>query len=506
MARSARALFVVCLLLLGALAGAAVPKVLLYQLRVKEAKEGVDLNVAITDTLAQEIDQAGKLTPICWGITDPVFRAAAVDGKFASLGELPDVPNRDQALAVAHVLDADFVLECESRMDSGQVRATVKLLKSGREVWKSTESIKVAIGGKPIDKIASAQSVARTLILRLNTEYFRTAQTEAKLPTADPTPGQTPVEVPVAPAPRVDDTKWRTDYQALLSDGKTAQAVLVLRDAIDANPLDAERRRALIRVLSMMDPIAAAEEARRAVAVAPDSVELRVEAARAWLKAGRESEARIDLNEAVARVPESPETLALLAELSVRQGDAVRGLELCDKTLKLGPNPEILLMRALCRSLLGGTDGVKQDFAALEKAAPTWSSELAMDHYRMATSVLDAQFDQMANDCRSLTQRIAVRPKDKEAADLLEQMSTLAEARDAFLNRITVPEIARVGNARRLLALKLMRQTLGDLEAAVSGTPDSVADARIDLGEAIRQMKSAREAWDPRADVATARP
>jgi tetratricopeptide (TPR) repeat protein len=327
----------------------------------------------------------------------------------------------------------------------------------------------------------------------------------AKAETAEPTKGQAPIVEPVAPpdTSAADLAKLKTEVQRLLSDGRRSAAILILRDGIDVKPLDPVRRKLLVDTLLESDPVGAAEEARRAANLVPDDAELRVLAARAWLRANRNAEAQADLNEAMARQPDSVPTRLLLAEISLRQGNGEQALEHVDRVLKTDTSAEAFYVRALCRSTLGGTDGVKQDLAAASKASPEVSPNDALRRYRFSAEVLDAEFDRLITSLKSLMPKLAVKPKDKTLADELEQVAALNEAQSALQEGMMVPMELKASDARRVLARKLLGQVLMDLEAFVGGTKDAISDARINLGDAIKQMATAREAWSPSGNGAT---
>jgi tetratricopeptide (TPR) repeat protein len=493
--KAPKALFCVIVLAFAAVGAADVPRVLIVQMPVPATKEGDDPNLLIADALAQELDEGGKVSPIVWGMTDPVFRAAATEGK---LKETPDHPTLAQAQNATRPLSAELLLTCEAKIAGGNCTADVKLLRSGRVVWKDTQQMRVGQGGLT-DRFDSARSLARTLALRLQGEALKSLPVATKAETAELTKGQAPVMEPVVvpDTSAADLAKLKTEVQRLLSDGRRSAAILILRDGIDVKPLDAARRKLLVDTLVESDPIGAAEEARRAANLVPDDAELRVLAARAWLRANRNAEAQADLNEAMARQPDSVTTRLLLAEIALRKGNGEQALEHADRALKTDPGAEAYFVRALCRSTLGGTDGVKQDLAAAQKASPEVAPNDAMRRYRLSAEVLDAEFDRLANTLKTLIPKLTTKPKDKVLADELEQAMALNEAQSALQEGVMVPSDLKAAHDRRVLARKLLGQVLMDLEAFMGGTTEAIGDARINLGDAIKQMATAREAWSP---------
>lgn len=500
--KASRALCCVVVLAFAAVGAADVPRVLIVQMPVPVTKEGIDPNLSIADALAQELDQGGKVSSIVWSMTDPVFRAAATEGK---IKEAPDNPTLAQAQNATRPLSAEFLLTCEAKVAGGDCTADVKLMRGGRVVWKDKQSLKIGPDSNLTDRFDTARSLARTLAMRLQGEALKTLPVATKNETAEPTKGQAPVVEPVAPpdTSAVDLVKLKSEVQRLLSDGRRSAAILVLRDGIDVKPMDPVRRKLLVDTLIETDPIGAAEEARRAANLVPDDAELRVLAARAWLRANRNTEAQADLNEAMARQPDSAPARLLLAEIALRHGNGEQALEHVDRVLKTETSAEAYYVRALCRSTLGGTDGVKQDLAAAQKASPEVAPNDALRRYRLSAEILDMEFDRVANSLKTLIPKLATKPKDRTLADELEQAQALNEAQSALQEGVMVPIDLKAAHARRVLARKLLGQVLMDLEAFVGGTADAMGDARINLGDAIKQMATAREAWTPSGNGAT---
>lgn len=497
-----RAVLCVVVLSFAALGAADVPRVLIVQTPVPVTKDGFDPNLLMSDPLAQELDQGGKVSSIVWGMSDPVFRSAVTDGK---LKDTPDVPTLAQALTAARSLSAEFILTCEAKIGSGNVTADVKLHRGGRVVWKDKQTLSLRIGDSLTSRFDSARSLARTIALRLQGEPLKALPVAQKTETAEPTKGQAPVVVPVTPpdTSAADLAKLKTEVQRLLGEDRRAAAILVLRDGIDVKPLDPVRRKLLVETLFEADPVGAAEEARRAANLVPDDAELRVLAARAWLRAKKDAEAQADLNEAIARQPDSAPTRLLLAEIALKQGNGEQALEHVDRVLKTEPTAEAYYVRALCRSTLGGTDGVKQDLAAAQKASPEVSPMDAQRRYRLSAEILDAEFDRLATQLKNLIPKLAVKPKEKALLDQLDQVVVLNESESALQEGLMVPTELKAAHARRVLARKLLGQVLMDLEAYVEGTKEAIGDARINLGDAIKQMANAREAWSPTGNAAT---
>jgi tetratricopeptide (TPR) repeat protein len=271
----------------------------------------------------------------------------------------------------------------------------------------------------------------------------------------------------------------------------------MLRDAVDAAPQDVTRRVALVRTLLLLSqPELAAKEARRAAELLPDKIELRAMAARAWMQAGREDEAMADLNEAVARDPNSVETRTLLAEVNLSKGRPQQALEHLDAVLKEKPTGDIWFQHALCKAMLGKRDDVVSDLAEAKKAGMAASPQDVAARYGVAATLLDKSVTQIGNDVRSLMQRAQVRRTDPEVGQIATTQRDLTAAWAAFLDVLEVPQLHRSSHDRRVLAFNLLSQSLGDLGKFLStNDEDSLAESRINLGEALKQYGLAQSSY-----------
>jgi tetratricopeptide (TPR) repeat protein len=477
---------------LGAAIALAVPQVLIHQTKVV-VKTG-DPNVPLADYLASELSASARLSPIVLSMTDPVFRTAVLEGK---LKDVPDEPNLDQVMAAARQLQVEYVMSCQAAREGSKVRAIGQLFRNGRSVWKDQQLANVAKGGQN-DEENTARSIARTWNIKINAGPLKDKVEQPAAATPEAAPGQAPrtPDLPVIKAPTVDAATLKAQIEAQVTAGQPEEALLIARDAVDESPLDLDRRMLLVRLLQSTgkDELAAGE-ARRAAELMPDKVGLRVLAARAWMSIGNLDEAQAELNEAIARDPNGAETRLLLGEMSLIRLQPEKALEHLSAAIKEEPSRDAYFLRALCRGLLGGGEGAKADLAQTEKA-PATASRDSVQQYALAATVLDQATTQAANSVRSLIQRAAVRPKDKEVRDQLELLQQGVQAKVAFLTAVQVPANHKGSHNRSVLAQKLLAQTLLDLQGYIdAGGEDAITDARINLGEALKQVSAAREAF-----------
>jgi tetratricopeptide (TPR) repeat protein len=468
--------FALSILVLLASSVLGAPRLLIAQLPIAY-KGSDDPNRPIANLMAAEFDQNGKVQAIVYGLSDPIFRQAATSGK---LGNPPEVPTTTSIMAVAGPLDAEYVAVVSCVNDKGRYVAKLELLRGGKSIWKDDQNM-AASTSTALNNDA-VRSLARTLVTRMSAEPLKGLSAPVVTTPAPPDPGQAPptVSVAVTPPPVAKDNTELIKSAAQLSDGgKAMQAIQILRDGVDVSPLDPALRLALVRTLAEVDPLLAASEAHNAGLLMPEVAELRTLAARAWLKAGQPENAQVELNEAIARDPDAVPTRLLMAEIAIAQLKPELALQHVDFALGKQPTPEGFFLRALCYAVAGKTPEMKGDMA---KAGGN-----LQEHYDFATEVLDRGMQLDATQVRALMQRVVVKPDERTSVELVGRLQQSYQTRAEFCELMQIPEPFRAAHNQRLLAYRLMAQTLSDLQSFMAGGGDAaLSDARIDLAEALR--------------------
>ncbi len=470
------------------------PRLLVAPL-VPTKKDGPVPSPGLGNHFAELLDDDGRTFPIVWGLSDPVFRPQALEGK---LGEVPNLPTREQAIGVARRLGANYVLLYRSERKNGNLDASAELLQDGRTVWRDQKSMNVKLGNAQSDDDTVA-SIARTWVQLLTTKDGPLKSlTPKKTPsTPAPTPGQKPIVVTppppkinpvVRPTTNLDDLDARLD--TLLKQGKPEAARALARDAVDADPLSPGPRTALVRLLAAQgDSAGAAEEARRAADLMPDQPALRTDAARRLLAIGRTKDAQEQANELRARRPDDPGARRLSAEVALSLGDAATAAREMESLLKVGEDPEARLLRGVARAQLGGAEGAAADLKVWATATPEGSAKA--DGYAFAERSLGAMAERAANGILPLLQRAAAQPKSGAVRDELDEAQRQAQARAAAFAALPTEGPAARHDAWAL-AHRLMALVAADLRAFLAdGGEDALTSARLDLGEAKRAMAKA---------------
>jgi Flp pilus assembly protein TadD len=525
--------FFVVVCIFGACLSQAISGVLIVQEKVPTDRLG-DPNVPVASGLAGLIEQEGLFSTVVWSYSDPIFRAAINDGHVKSA---ENVPSLEQAVEVARKLRLDHVIFVRAYQLGNNVMGRIQLYRGSKQIWKDPvkgtelldpskpppingvdkngrptqvvpkqETIKTddrpmsIMGPEGLNVEDSATSLLRTWVAFMKAGPLKGQPVQPNIRTPDPLPGTRPITpdpIVVKVKPQVDNKQLLADLDAMIRAGQSVNAILILRDAVDAEPQDLERRMALVRTLLLVgQPELGAKEARRAAQLMPDKVELRAIAARAWMQAGREDEAMADLNEAVARDPNSRETRLLLAEVNLSKLRPQQAIEHLEAVLKEKPDANTWFNHALCQTLLGKKDQALSDLAsAKDLGLPTGSQDVAV-RYDATLDVMDKSLMQLGNDLRNLFSEAQVKRSDPTVRTAHETHQALASAWTSFLINSPAPSLHRNSHDRRLLALNLLVQSLSDLGAYLTTNDEGTfADARINMGEALKQFAAAQSSY-----------
>jgi tetratricopeptide (TPR) repeat protein len=441
----------------------------------------------VATPLGQEYDTNGRLQPVVYSKTDPIIKSAMAAGRMTAPVAMPTIGD---ILDASRRLGTEYILVIETSKVNKGVTAKAELIRDRRAIWKDEINVGVSIQ-EVMNPTDTARSLARTLVLKMNMGPFKGLPDKPKPAAPTIQPGQEPIVGAEHTNQKsgLTNDQLRKNVAGLVQSGKSDAAILALRDAVDAAPLDLDRRMLLIQQLETSNPSAAALEARRAAILMPEKVELRVQAAREWIKAGHSDEATKDLNEAVARDPNGLATRMLLGELSLNDLQPAKAIGHFDEIIKAHDSAQARIMRAICRGLLGGTDGMQIDIEQADKLEPVKSPADMARRYGVAADVVDRSLAVDGAEVRGLLTKIVVKPKDQSIKDQIEGTLRLVQSRSALLSAFPVPPEEKSANDRRVLSHKLLAQCLLDLQT-YSATPDddTLADARINLGEALKPL------------------
>jgi tetratricopeptide (TPR) repeat protein len=456
-------------------------------------------------------------------MTDPVFREAVDKGL---VPQDVDNPTLSQAQSAAGKVRAEYLLAVDMVKGEGEVLGAAFLYRNGRQIWKDPDinygpmlghlrdrlkkkdltqeqfdlsvlrlkmrGISVQLGSQ-FGEEDTARSMARSWTQMISTGPLAGLPKQPHVETPEPDQGQVPSNIGASPKIG-DDAKWRTEFQDALKVGDSSRAVAIVRDAIDASPMDAERRLALVKLLRRSgEYVIAAGEARRAAELLPEHGEFRALAARCWIQSGNHDEAQIDLNEAIARSPESAETRQLLGEVAIANGEYETAIEHLDKAVAAGNSGDAYYLRSIARAMLGDIEKAVADTQQANAAGLSTDPDESEMRYALVATIFDEGVTAIGGDIRTLQQKAQVMRTEKAVRDEYAAVLKKVSGRETFISALPVPAGHETSHGRRVLAYKLLSQCLADLDLFLrKGSEDILTESRINLGEALKQIASAR--------------
>lgn len=450
-------------------------------------QEAADINV--TAEVADALREQGKVNVVRWADDDPEFKKVS-EGVSLTEGQTDELISE-----FARRLKARYILVIEASRMKEQLYPRADLFQSGRRgtLWttgpkrpQGGDSIVVKVGDR-VDWRATAVSLGKTWSLQLNQGPFKDLKAGVDIPN------------PVAPtdtgprAPRVElgataGAEALDQAKSLVESGRTDLAILYLRDAVDANPFEPERRILLSELLDRRGFASqSADEGRRAARLVPDRPELWLVSARSWLLAGQPEEAKQDVQEAMARGSDTPLTHRLMGDILLMQGDLVKSRDEYSVSLEKADLPRTRLGLAVVFSLTRQPELSK---AVLEpvKIGP---EGLSINDYSFVIQLAEPSVRTLAKDLADFMPR-ARTSKDKasitsEAQELVRRSSAL----EGLLALILPPRRHAPSHQARVLAHKLMLQASEEALSFVKGTdPEAEMEVVLSLAEALRQLNT----------------
>lgn len=482
-----------------------------------------DPNLPLDAYIAQALDEQGRVEPVVWSLTDPLFRA------LVDAGQIPPAltePSLEQIPNAARAAQADFTLVIWAQRFENRVRPVATLYRGAgrRQIWnygvwerrldpwtneqaqaldpealrrfqqRATDPVPefgAVIINNNVDWDFTSRTIARTWAILTAEGPFRDFPPQPRNRLPDPAPSLTTPNNPTAEivAPAAEREALDRAEKHLLA-GRRDLAILVLRDAVDQNPFAARLRTRLAKLMLDAGLYAdAAREAERAAPVSDAPADLFLVAAHAYTLANDPVRARNALNHALARGHDGPFTQALLGEVYILQSDFEKAIEAFSRSIESGPTPKAFVGRAIAFALMGDSDRCRQDLLRIADADP----EALADAYLSAITLADQKFDTIASNLRELPPLLRTKPKDPPLVARAATAAIQARALAALVDTIPVPRKFAVSHRSRALAHKLIAQSaLEILEFAQTEDSDLASEGTLSLGEAIRLMQRVR--------------
>lgn len=467
------------------------PKVLIVQTKAP-VESGNDLNVPMRGFFAQEFDEDGRLEAVSWSMSDPLFRKA-VEQK--TIVDPPESPSLGQAADAASKLGCEYIFVLTALRHGSNVMSNAYMYKGKREIWKAG-TVSQTLVQDVLQIESTARSLARTWILQMGQGPLKGLKPRPKSQTPDPDPGIKPVPPPQNdPVVQADDFAIRAEYERLTRLGEHRAALQLVRDAVDAEPLNLARRQLLIQVLLERGFAAdASKEARRAAGLFPEEVALWRLCARTSIGSGDYPQAIRDLNEAIAREPENAETRMLLGLAQLMAGRNDYAIEHLSASLRIKPSPEALAFRSAASFARGDAEAAKADLAEFTKsfaaAGPDDNSGIRVFLLRFLATSSEA----WGAEQRDFLQKVRLKPADtghnRTLALCISRVEGVQQLAAALGTSTKFPK----ASAGVDLALNLLRQSLSETQVFLSSkNEEALGDATISLGEMFRALEAVKK-------------
>ncbi|MBS1721941.1 MAG: hypothetical protein JSS66_02920 [Armatimonadetes bacterium] len=493
----------------------AAPDCLIVQLKVPLV-EGEDRNVLLSPYLAEELDKDGRVRPVVWSLSDPVFREWTSRDVF---GQFDASPSLRQALDTSRKLGLTYVIAVQAIRGEQNFVPVAELFVNGRSKWRfgprdprkgtdvvvSTEgrydakatkdlqtkllnslgqngTFTVYVNNVP-DWDATARAVAANWCTLLAEGPLKSLEASPRIEEHGTTPKE-PTETHVDTAPPQDPV---ADAKSLLDQGKTAQALSVLRNACDAKPFDVVLRRALAQfLLNAGMPAEAGEAAQAASRLDPKDASLWLLCAEAWITAGDSEKASDAFKEAKARGAHDPYSERIEADLALLKGDADRAATLY---AALG-TPESRLRLAVAFGLAGKE---KECAQALEQVPHEPVSEA---EYVAMVMFIERAMVSASEDARNVLPTVRLHPGEPATLALARSLAARTGALKALVGGVVPPKrFARSHEARKLAHIMLAQSALQAQSFADNNDPDIADESAASLGQAMRLLANVRELY-----------
>lgn len=480
-------LFTASVLFVVAAVAGAQPKVLVFQ-RKAPFEPSNDPNVGVATEVAAELERDGRVSPIVWSQTDPLFRSIIKQGQIDCD---PDNPSDADILRNAAKLKVEYVLLVAAWKEEDNLVGESRLFRSSSDkaIWTDRKNMKVTLSSRP-DWNETATALARTWTVLLANAPFKKLKQQPKVIDRTPLP-QRNTDRPSLP--NLPDSAIEGAKKAL-SEGKLSDAISIFREAVDNRPTDLNRRELLIQAYlrAGMDNLAA-QEANSAAGLAADRVDFHLLAARCLLAVHDLESAQKSLNEALARDAQNPKVMLVLGQVHLHGGNAESALEVLLKITDKDAGAEVLTFRALANAMLGQADETEKDL----KAAPLGTVEERTAWLDMARAMIMPKAEQIAMTLRQVIQACRVNPKDPNSIEQIEAASRLASGISAFFSNFPGVPAHKGSSDRMALALNLLSQACDEAaDFAKTDNKDAGGEATLGLGEAMKQLASSRQQYE----------
>ncbi|MBL8065276.1 MAG: hypothetical protein JNM34_05395 [Chthonomonadaceae bacterium] len=497
---------------LSATVASAAPDCLVVQIKVPMVGDK-DPNFSVGPFLAEALAEEGRVRPVLWSLTDPVFREwTSKDG----FGEFLTAPTEREALDRARRLGVGRVVTLYAQRTPDQCEAIIEYFFEGRRVWrygpKKLSEIAAQISPTtPLDP-RQVRRMRQSVPIGVPTEGSFTvykdgvidlietarslASTWTKLLAAGPlsklAPRPTPTTDlgsadphPIESWPTVDPASVLSEVSSLKEKGRYMHAVSLLRRATDKSPFDFSIRREL--ALTLVDAGYYQEAGKAASAASklePQNSEIWLVCAKAWILACEASKAQDALDQALVRGGSGPITIEIAGDIDLLNGKLDSALF---RYLSAGPSATSF-RKALTQALLGDEAETKETLSKLGSRA------LSNTDYAACVAIAGQAMHRFAEQARSVLPEIRLHPGDAQTLELAAKTAKFSSSLSAFWAAL-VPPADHVASheARKLAHILLAQACLEAQEFARNNDPDLAEESAATLGQGLKILSAAEE-------------
>ncbi|MBX3096136.1 MAG: hypothetical protein KF812_04685 [Fimbriimonadaceae bacterium] len=494
---------------------AAPPRLLIYQSLT--ASSDFDPNLYLVSGLARELDIEGRVQPVAWSSTDPIFLDVLNRERISNYAA-PDVETRER---VRKALGAQFVLEVEAVKQEDQSLVAATLKRDGRVVWQlvpsndrnnptprvlvngveDREATRELRGGLPgnlnqdqgfyvvrvngfPDWAATTESIVRTMTAVLGNgplkDFPRRIRIESSLDPAfiEPRWSLTPGA----------NGAWNETVLDRSAEGDFATVITILRDAVDEAPDDIQRRIRLVSVLAQAGlPEAAAREAERAAIWMGRESDLWGLASQMWLAAGNVAMSRNALDQALMRGYTGIAAQRMRGDIALLSGDPDEAIEFYGAV----EGDELAWSRALAMT----ADGRDPALIVAAMQGLRLTDAMLLERYTFASRCVERTTIGLTDDI-SIALPIIRSGPNPEMLTRLHRARRRAAALLAFLQGVAPPRFHRESHQRRLVAYKLLEEASQEaVEYATSRDYARFEAAESRFTEGLLELQIARETF-----------
>jgi len=465
--------------------------------------------------LAEELDMDGRVRPVVWSNTDPVFRQWTESRPEQDFVPYPDMRT---ALGGARSLGVERVLVVQVWSDGESFIPSAELYVSGRSRWrigpkdpsKKSEleisedgkvdakairefsskipglldySVFTVMTDKGPDWDMSARAIAHSWRVILCDGPLRELPARPRLMNDGGTVARPDGPDPIIEAASRDNVSQTAE--ALLAEGKAAQAVRLLRAACDVRPFDGMLRLQLSRTLVQAGlPEEGAVVAGEAARLNPGDPTAQLACAEAWVAAGESGQALAALESCRKELGTTPRFRQTEADIDLLSGDPRKAAAVYGQSQE----PRSALRLAVAFALMGEPE---QCADAMKKLP---AGPVPVEQYENIVVFIERSLPTLTETLKTLVPTARVKEGDPAVLATAQRSSRLCESMRVLLTGISAPKrYVDSHESRKLAHILLAQAALEALKFVETNDPEIAEEALASLGQAMKLQPLVRQ-------------